>query len=121
WLKTAPNWGGQARRQASQLMQIPMSMRSGGACHLGFRWRVASRSARPVTTAVTVPLSPAAAPDGPAHLGLRPLGGRRQDGDGLADQVGLGEQDVLHLGDLALQVGEALLVVPEVLGDQQGG
>src|SRR5437764_12031854 len=118
WLKMAPNWGGQARRQASQLMQIAMSIRSGGVCHFGLRRRVASRSARPVTTASGVPLAPAAAPDGPAYLGLRPLGGRRQDGDGLSDQVGLGEQHVLHLGDLALQVGEALLVVPEVPRDE---
>ncbi len=48
----APNWGGQARRQASQLMHIDMSMRSGADFHFGLRGRVASRSARPVATAV---------------------------------------------------------------------
>src|SRR5256885_7303247 len=37
WLKMAPNWGGQARRQAAQFMHIDMSMRSGGALHLGVR------------------------------------------------------------------------------------
>jgi hypothetical protein len=52
WLKMAPNCGGQARRQASQLMQIDMSMRSGGVFHFGLRRRVASRSARPTATAV---------------------------------------------------------------------
>jgi AcrR family transcriptional regulator len=41
----APNWGGQFRMQTSQLMQIDMSMRSGGSFHFGLRSRVASRSA----------------------------------------------------------------------------
>src|SRR5688572_20672019 len=42
----APNWGGQCRRQASQLMQIDMSIFSGGNFHFGFRSRLSSRSAR---------------------------------------------------------------------------
>lgn len=46
WLKMAPNWGGQCRMHVSQLMQIDMSIRSGGFCHLGFRSWDSSRSAR---------------------------------------------------------------------------
>jgi hypothetical protein len=46
WLKMAPNWGGQWRMQVSQLMQIDMSISSGGFFHFGFRWRLSSRSAR---------------------------------------------------------------------------
>jgi hypothetical protein len=53
WLKIAPNWGGHARRQASQLMHIDMSMRSGATFHFGLRWWLASRSARPVAAGVT--------------------------------------------------------------------
>ena len=44
WLKIAPNWGGQARRHASQLMHSSISMRNGSLCHLGLRDRVAMRS-----------------------------------------------------------------------------
>jgi hypothetical protein len=43
WLKMAPNCGGHWRRQASQLMHIVMSMRSGTAFHFGFRWWEARR------------------------------------------------------------------------------
>ena len=39
WLKIAPNCGGQWRMHVSQLMQIDMSMSSGGFCHFGFRSR----------------------------------------------------------------------------------
>ncbi len=46
WLKMAPNCGGQCRMQVSQLMQIDMSISSGGFCHFGFRSRLSSRSAR---------------------------------------------------------------------------
>ena len=46
WLKIAPNCGGQCRMQVSQLMQIDMSIRSGGDCHFGLRCRVAMRTAR---------------------------------------------------------------------------
>jgi hypothetical protein len=46
WLKIAPNWGGQARRQASQLMHSSISIRNGVFCHLGFRALVAMRSER---------------------------------------------------------------------------
>ena len=35
WLKMAPKWLGQWRRQASQLMHSAISMRSGGFFHLG--------------------------------------------------------------------------------------
>src|SRR5689334_4207631 len=46
WLKMAPNCGGQWRMEVSQLMQIDMSISSGGFFHLGLRSWVASRSAR---------------------------------------------------------------------------
>ena len=44
WLKIAPNCGGQWRMQVSQLMQMDMSINSGGFCHLGFRSRDSMRS-----------------------------------------------------------------------------
>ena len=37
WLKMAPKWLGQWRRQASQLMHSAISMRSGGFFHFGLR------------------------------------------------------------------------------------
>jgi hypothetical protein len=37
----------------SQLMQIDMSISSGGFCHFGFRWRVSMRSALVAAPAVT--------------------------------------------------------------------
>jgi len=40
----APNWDGQWRRQASQLMHSDISIRSGGFFHLGFRSRASMRS-----------------------------------------------------------------------------
>ena len=46
WLKMAPNWGGQWRRQASQLMHSDISMRTGALRHLGLRWCAAMRSSR---------------------------------------------------------------------------
>ena len=46
WLKMAPNCGGQCRIHVSQLMQMDMSMSSGGFFHLGFRSRSAMRSGR---------------------------------------------------------------------------
>ncbi len=46
WLKIAPNCGGQCRMHVSQLMQIDMSISSGGFFHFGFRSRFSSRSAR---------------------------------------------------------------------------
>jgi AcrR family transcriptional regulator len=46
WLKIAPNCGGQCRMHVSQLMQIDMSMSSGGFFHFGFRSRSARRSSR---------------------------------------------------------------------------
>ena len=46
WLKIAPNCGGHQRMQVSQLMQIDMSIHSGGFCHFGFRSRSARRSSR---------------------------------------------------------------------------
>jgi AcrR family transcriptional regulator len=51
WLKIAPKCGGQARRQASQLMHSDISMRSGGFFHFSLRarpWmRVDRADARP--------------------------------------------------------------------------
>ena len=44
WLKIAPSCGGQWRMHVSQLMQIDMSIRIGGFCHLGLRARSAMRS-----------------------------------------------------------------------------
>ena len=44
WLKMAPNCGGQCRMHVSQLMQIDMSMSSGGFCHFGLRSCAAMRS-----------------------------------------------------------------------------
>jgi AcrR family transcriptional regulator len=46
WLKIAPNCGGQCRMHVSQLMQIDMSMYSGGFFHFGLRSRSARRSSR---------------------------------------------------------------------------
>ena len=46
WLKMAPNWVGQWRRQASQLMHSDISMRTGAFFHLGLRVRVSMRSTR---------------------------------------------------------------------------
>src|SRR5688500_5841037 len=46
WLKIAPNCGGQWRMHVSQLMQIDMSIRSGGFCHFGLRSRLSRRSGR---------------------------------------------------------------------------
>ncbi len=46
WLKIAPNCGGQCRMHVSQLMQIDMSMSSGGFFHFGLRSRSARRSSR---------------------------------------------------------------------------
>ena len=37
WLKIAPNWVGQWRRHASQLMHSDISIRSGGFFHFGLR------------------------------------------------------------------------------------
>src|SRR5215470_4724553 len=52
WLKIAPNWSGQWRRQASQLMHSDISIRSGGFFHLGFRSCASMRSSRvPAATA----------------------------------------------------------------------
>ena len=39
WLKIAPNCGGQWRMHVSQLMQIDMSISSGGFFHFGLRSR----------------------------------------------------------------------------------
>jgi len=44
WLKMAPNCGGQCRMHVSQLMQIDMSIMSGGFFHFGLRSRSAMRS-----------------------------------------------------------------------------
>ena len=46
WLKMAPNWSGQWRRQASQLMHSDISMRNGGFCHLTLRSCDSMRSSR---------------------------------------------------------------------------
>src|SRR5205085_5071318 len=46
WLKMAPNWGGQWRRQVSQLMHSDISIRNGTCFHFGLRSRFAIRSAR---------------------------------------------------------------------------
>lgn len=50
WLKIAPSWGGQCRRQASQLMHSAISMRSGTFFHFGLRWRASMRSVRDAVT-----------------------------------------------------------------------
>src|SRR5918997_3622545 len=57
WLKMAPNCGGQWRMQVSQLMHSDISMRRGGAFHLGFRSRSSMRVWRLLApgTAVTLP------------------------------------------------------------------
>src|SRR3954454_5686476 len=54
WLKMAPNWGGQERRQASQLMHSSISMRSGAFCHFGLLVRVSIRSVRAADISVSV-------------------------------------------------------------------
>src|SRR4051812_21168338 len=54
WLKMAPNWGGQWRRQASQLMHSAISMRSGGFFHLGLRCRCPTRSTRAALAAEAI-------------------------------------------------------------------
>lgn len=46
WLKIAPKFGGQARRQASQLMHSSISIRTGSLRHFGFRSRILMRSSR---------------------------------------------------------------------------
>ncbi len=46
WLKMAPNWGGQWRRQVSQLMHSDISIRKGACFHFGLRSRSARRSTR---------------------------------------------------------------------------
>jgi putative sterol carrier protein len=46
WLKMAPNWGGQWRMQVSQLMHSDISIRRGGAFHLGLRSRSLMRDSR---------------------------------------------------------------------------
>jgi hypothetical protein len=48
WLKMAPKFGGQARRQASQLMHSLMSIYSAGFGHLEFRSRFSMRCNRAV-------------------------------------------------------------------------
>jgi hypothetical protein len=46
WLKIAPKLGGQARRQASQLMHSDMSMYIGALGHFGLRSRFSIRESR---------------------------------------------------------------------------
>src|SRR5437016_9601661 len=59
WLKMAPNWGGQCRMHASQLMHSDISLRNGACFHFGLRWRVSRRSTRPVTEGTAPILRPA--------------------------------------------------------------
>ena len=46
WLKMAPKFGGQARRQASQLMHCDISMNIGGLSHFVLRSRLSIRDRR---------------------------------------------------------------------------
>src|SRR3954447_2333868 len=68
WLKMAPNWGGQWRRQVSQLMHSDISMRNGACFHFGLRSRSVMRSSR-LLPATEVRLSAGPPDEAAAHAG----------------------------------------------------
>src|SRR4051812_49942874 len=72
WLKMAPNCGGQCRMHVSQLMQIDMSISSGGVFQLRVRPVVARRSPG-VPAAIGTEGNRLDLPAGPVGGALRPV------------------------------------------------
>ncbi len=88
WLKMAPNWGGQCRKQVSQLMQVAMSIRNAGFSHLSLRTRSRTRSTRVVPRGSFILMARTVV--GPRASGLIPTHPRRSThSDARADELAL--------------------------------